>query len=82
MRRVAVCAMSSSSSVLGARITPNSSSTASVTASSPAMEAVCDLAATVPSALRPTFISTTGFFAARAAARAAMKLSDSRMPST
>ena len=39
--------------------------TASVTASSPAIEAVCDFAALVPSSLRPTFCMTTGFFAAR-----------------
>ncbi len=74
--------MSSISSVVRARTTPNSLSTASVTASSPAIEAVCDLAAAVPSALRPTFISTIGFFAAFAAASAARKLSASRTPST
>ena len=54
--------MSSISSLLRARYTPNSAITASVTASSPAIEAVCDFAALVPSSLRPTFCITIGFF--------------------
>ena len=73
--------MSSISSVVRARTTPNSASTASVTASLPAIDAVCDCAACAPSVLVPTFIITTGLRAARAAASAARKLSDSRMPS-
>ena len=81
MRRVAVCAMSSISSEVRARSTPNSAITASVTASSPAIEAVCDFAAWVPSALRPTFIITIGFLAARAASNAAIRPGASRMPS-
>ena len=64
--------MSSISSELRARTTPNSAITASVTASSPAIEAVCDFAALVPSSLRPTFCMTIGFFAARAAWNAAI----------
>ena len=47
----------------------------------PAIEAVCDFAALVPSSLRPTFCMTTGFFAARAASNAAIRPADSRMPS-
>ena len=63
--RVAVCAMSSISSELRARTTPNSAITASVTASSPAIDAVCDFAAFVPSSLRPTFCITIGLRRAR-----------------
>jgi len=81
MRRVAVVAISSISSVVRARTTPNSASTAFVTASSPAMEAVWLCAAWAPTVEVPTFIITTGLRAARAAARAARKLPDSRMPS-
>ena len=81
MRRVARAAMSSISSVVRARTTPNSASTAAVTASSPAMEAVWLRAAWAPTAEVPTFIMMTGLRAWRAASRAASRLSDSRMPS-
>ncbi len=73
MRLVAVCAMSSSSSVVRARAPPSSANTASNTASSPAIEAVCDRAASRPTALRPTFIITTGLRARRATSSAAAK---------
>ena len=73
--------MSSISSELRARSTPNSFSTASVTASSPAIDAVCDFAALPPSSLRPTFCMMIGFFAARAASNAAISPDASRMPS-
>ena len=56
-----------------ARTTPNSPSTASITASLPAIEAVCDCAAALPIALRPTFIITTGLRARRAASSAATR---------
>ena len=81
MRFVAASAMSSISSVERARTTPNSASTASITASSPAIEPVCERAAAAPAVLPPTFISTTGLRACRAAASAAMKVAPSRTPS-
>ncbi len=74
-------AKSSISSVERARSAPNSASTAPVTASSPAMAAVWERADASPSRELPTFITTTGLRAARAAARAATKLAPSRMPS-
>ena len=73
--------MSSASSVVRARITPNSAITASVTRSSPAIDAVCDRAASRPIDDVPTFIMITGLRTRRAAANAARKLSGSRMPS-
>ncbi|MCY1357427.1 hypothetical protein D9M69_439200 [compost metagenome] len=73
--------MSSISSVLRARTTPSSASTASTTASSPAIDAVCERAATPPTSLHPTFIITTGLRARRAACSAATRPSPSLMPS-
>ncbi len=74
--------MSISSSVERARIAPCSARTAEKIASLPAIEAVCDCAAALPTALRPTFIRMTGFRARRASASASAKAGPSCTPST
>ena len=73
--------MSSISSVVLARSAPNRRRAASKLASDPASEAVCEAAASAPTAERPTFITTTGLRALRAASSALNRAGRSLTPS-